>query len=52
MIRYAKLKDIEELKNFVMKNGADNNSSSRVYRGGWYWSQWKQFNDISEKKIR
>ena len=41
MIGYAKILDKEQLKKFIEENQAENDSGSRIYRGGWYWNSWK-----------
>ncbi len=45
MFGYAKIIDKEKLKNFIDNNLPTNDSPSRIYRGGWYWSNYHAINE-------
>ena len=50
MIGYAKIRDKEKLQNFINDNLPTNDSYTRIYRGGWYWSHYQDIdNDIKDK---
>lgn len=53
MVGYAKIKDKEILQNFIENNLPTNDSYSRIYRGGWYWSHYQEIDkDIKDQDYK
>ena len=53
MVGYAKILDKEILQNFIENNLPTNDSYSRIYRGGWYWSHYQEIDkDIKDQDYK
>ncbi len=49
MVGYAKIRDKDELQNFIKNNLPTNDSASRIYRGGWYWNNYQEIDKDNGK---